>query len=179
MVQAKEPVIERITELVRKYPSRSAAARAWGININTLKSYYRKDVAPPVPRENLLARIAEREGISLEWLISGDEKSPITTGVIMEQDRLTELLAFLTEEERRQLTSVIARKGVEVVLYLLDEDNIRLMQLDAVVKEKILGQQSNAAREVAQNSERSRECDPAQQEQSASDSLASNERQAG
>lgn len=33
----KEPIIERIFRLVERYPSRNAAARAWGINEGTLK----------------------------------------------------------------------------------------------------------------------------------------------
>jgi hypothetical protein len=159
----KEPVVERIAQLARRYPSRSAAARAWGININTLKSYYRKDGPPPEPRENQLMRIAESEGVSLEWLRDGvgktPGKSPKTTA---DGDRLSEMLEFLTAEERLELTTVLARKGVEVILYLLDEDNIRLMQLDAVVKEKILGQRSNAAREAALDSEQARECGSAE-----------------
>lgn len=123
--QDKEPVIERLAQLIRRHPSRSAAARAWGININTLNSYFKSESNPPMPRENLLLRIAESEGVSLQWLKTGlDEspKKPINVGDF--GDDLSEMLSFLTQEERRQLTSVLARKGVETILYLLDEDSI-------------------------------------------------------
>lgn len=133
--QSKEPVVERIASLVKRYPSRSAAARAWGVNINTLKSYFRKDGCTPEPRENLLARIAENEGVSFEWLKDGDGESPITPkkpkrpSGAAEEDRLSEMLSFLTHEERDTLTTVLARKGVETVLCLLEEDIHRLLHL--------------------------------------------------
>ncbi|MFT8209634.1 MAG: hypothetical protein ACMZI0_01540 [Symbiopectobacterium sp.] len=155
--QDKEPVIARLAQLIRRHPSRSAAARIWGININTLNSYFKSESNPPMPRENLLSRIAESEGVSLEWLKTGLDESPKTPGITSYfGDCLSEMLSFLTQEERRQLASVLARKGVETVLYLLDEDNIRLLQLDRVVKAKILGMQSNAA--AALNDERAKEC---------------------
>lgn len=136
--QDKEPVIERITQLTRRYPSRSAAARAWGININTLKSYYRKDGEPPKPRENLLVRIAESEGVSLDWLVSGDSGSNKSPEIHQNSDGLFEILSFLTAEERQQLTAMLARKGVETVLYLLDENNIKLLQLPDEEKERLM-----------------------------------------
>ncbi|EJK1075288.1 hypothetical protein NKN81_003867 [Salmonella enterica] len=122
---AKEPVIDRITQLIRRYPSRSAAARAWGINVNTLNSYYKNDVPAPTPRENLLAKIAESEGVSLEWLATGVGESPKTPTC---RDKLSEILDFLTVGERQQLATILARKGVETILYLLDEDNINLLK---------------------------------------------------
>ncbi|EAR6706449.1 bacteriophage CI repressor [Salmonella enterica] len=125
---AKVPVIDRIAQLVRRYPSRSAAARAWGINVNTLNSYYKNDVPTPTPRENLLAKIAESEGVSLEWLATGDGESPESQKTPINRDRLSEILDFLTEEERQRLAITLARKGVETILYLLDEDSINLLE---------------------------------------------------
>ncbi|MBC3212502.1 hypothetical protein [Serratia fonticola] len=136
--QVKEPVIERITQLTRRYPSRSAAARAWGININTLKSYYRKDGEPPKPRENLLVRIAESEGVSLDWLLSGDDEYLNSPEIHQGGDGLVEILGFLTSDERRKLATMLARKGVETVLYLLDENNIKLLQLPDEEKERLM-----------------------------------------
>lgn len=51
MSQGKEPVIERIGMLTKRYPSRSAAARAWGININTLNSYFKGGQTQPAPEK--------------------------------------------------------------------------------------------------------------------------------
>lgn len=88
------------------------------------------------------------------------------------------MLSVLDEDECQQLVAFFTRKGMETLLYLLDEDNIKLMQLDAIVKEKILGKQSNAAREAAQNAERARECDPDSQEIGGSARLDSGKRKA-
>lgn len=140
--EGKEPVIDRLTQLVRRYASRSAAARAWGISVNTLNSYYKTSVEPPMPRENLLANIAAHEGVSLEWLKTGNTNgSPKSPAIIKggdTQDELSRMLSFLTQDEREQLTMTLARKGVETVLYLLDEKNIKLLQCNDTEKEKFL-----------------------------------------
>ncbi|EFK6621161.1 MULTISPECIES: hypothetical protein [Enterobacteriaceae] len=132
MEQTKEPVAKRIDVLIRRYPSRSAAARAWGINTNTLKSYFRKTGDTPEPRENVLLRIAEHEKVDLDWLKTGRGKSPSIPKSTAkgEGDQLTEMLSFLTSEEREALTSMFARKGVETVLRLLDKDTQELLQLE-------------------------------------------------
>lgn len=54
--QGKEPIIERIFKLVERYPSRNAAARAWGINEGTLKNYYNRKEIAPTPRYNQLKK---------------------------------------------------------------------------------------------------------------------------
>lgn len=53
----------------------------------------------------------------------------------------------------------MARKGVETILYLLDEDNIDLMRMDPVVKEKILGRQPDPAKETSLDAQKKRERD--------------------
>lgn len=132
MEQAKEPIVERMAYLIRRYPSRSAAARAWGININTLQSYFKKGNTPE-PRESILVRIAESEGVSLEWLKTGNGNSPRiqeSQNSLSQGDQLTEMLSFLTSEERESLTNMLARKGVETVLRLLDKETQELLQLE-------------------------------------------------
>lgn len=125
--QGKEPVIERIAELVNRYTSRSAAARAWGINVNTLNSYFKNVPVPPTPRENLLRRIAEKEQVSLGWLQGNNEalektpKLPINDGLDDSPDGLVEMLMFLTKEERQQLASILARKGIDTMVSLIFE----------------------------------------------------------
>lgn len=132
MEQAKEPIVERMAYLIRRYPSRSAAARAWGININTLQSYFKKGNTPE-PRESILVRIAESEGVSLEWLKTGNGNPPKIQkkqSNLSQGDQLTEMLSFLTSEEREALTNMLARKGVETVLRLLDKETQELLQLE-------------------------------------------------
>ncbi|MMI36218.1 hypothetical protein EFI05_04020 [Salmonella enterica] len=132
MEQAKEPIAKRIDLLIRRYPSRSAAARAWGINNNTLKSYFRKKGDIPEPRDNVLMNIAEHEGVDFNWLKTGNGKSPNIPKSTAngESDQLTEMLSFLTGEERAALTNMLARKGVETVLRLLDKETQELLQLE-------------------------------------------------
>ncbi|EET8024558.1 hypothetical protein MN350_004954 [Escherichia coli] len=132
MEQAKEPIIERMAYLIRQYPSRSAAARAWGLNINTLQSYFKKGNTPE-PRESILVRIAESEGVSLDWLKTGNGNPPKiqkSQSHLSQGDKLTEMLSFLTSEEREALTNMLARKGVEIVLRLLDRETQELLQLE-------------------------------------------------
>ncbi|EFV8142142.1 hypothetical protein GLR47_21740 [Shigella sonnei] len=129
MEQAKEPIVERMAYLIRRYPSRSAAARACGININTLQSYFKKGNTPE-PRESILVRIAESEGVSLEWLKTGNGNPPKKQSDLSQGDQLTEMLSFLTSEEREALTNMLARKGVETVLRLLDKETQELLQLE-------------------------------------------------
>ena len=121
-MESKEPVIERIAQLARKYTSRSAAARAWGINISTLNSYFKSTVSLPMPRENLLQRIADSEGVSLEWLKFGEDKSPKTPsefGNEINPDDLMKMLSFLTPIERQDLAVILARKGVDTMVHVL------------------------------------------------------------
>lgn len=139
--QSKEPVIERIFKLVERYPSRSAAARAWGINVNTLKNYYRRQDIEPTPRQSQLLKISEVEGVSLEWLTTGTGEPPKNqkrANSEEREDKLVDMLSFLTEDERKGLTEVLARKGVETVLYLLDEKNIKLLKCPDWEKDRML-----------------------------------------
>ncbi|MGP3123427.1 hypothetical protein ACTVOX_02350 [Serratia marcescens] len=181
---SKEPVIDRISMLIRKHRSRSAAARAWDVNINTLNSYFKNDVAPPMPRDNLLARIADCEGVSLEWLKYGEsdelqEKTPKTTKSPPEGDKLSQMLDFLSNDEREQLATMLARKGIDTILYLLDEDNIKLLRMDRVMKEKVLGLQPKTLEEAARIDEEARECGSDTSCETLPQSLTSNRKQAG
>lgn len=179
MTGAKEPVIERVFKLIERYPSRSAAARAWGINVNTLKNYYRRQDISPTPRHSQLIKIAEVEGVSMDWLLNGNGAEPEQKNQkrTMESDlnkTLMEMFSFLSEEEKRGLVEVMARKGVETVLYLLDEDNIDLLRMDPVVKEKILGRQPASTHEVSLNTQEKRERDANSELQATGDGLTDN-----
>ncbi|HAK5652172.1 TPA: hypothetical protein ACTDM3_001156 [Salmonella enterica subsp. enterica] len=138
--QGKEPIIERIFRLVERYPSRNAAARAWGINVGTLKNYYnRKDIAP-TPRYNQLKKIAECEGVSLEWLQTGHGEEPKDSnlnnkGGLVTSDldnKILTFLSFLNDREKQRLIDVLGRKGAEHCLILLDGDINELHALEGV-----------------------------------------------
>ncbi|EOJ4833508.1 hypothetical protein ACVRFW_004271, partial [Shigella flexneri] len=55
---------------------------------------------------------------------------PKTQSDLSQGDQLTEMLSFLTSEEREALTNMLARKGVETVLRLLDKETQELLQLE-------------------------------------------------
>ncbi|AHE72584.1 hypothetical protein M942_04690 [Enterobacter ludwigii] len=160
---AKEPVIERIFQLVERYPSRSAAARAWDININTLKNYYRRQGLTPIPRQHQLAKIAEVENVSMEWLLHGvgpsHEKPKGTTKEPKNttNQKLLDLFSVLSEEEKQAIIEVLTRKGVETILYLLDKDSVKLLQLPDSVKAGVLrlaNRSDTAIREILSKVER-------------------------
>lgn len=156
-------VIERVFQLIERYPSRSAAARAWGINVNTLKGYYTKFYSQgvnPVPRKHALRNIAQAEGVTVEWLLTGEgdeplpketietlvrqiKKTPTTetkkTNHIKETDRnLSVLLDYLSDVEKERLIEALIRKGVEAALLVLDDDMVRLAQTRPMVKKAAL-----------------------------------------
>lgn len=155
--EGKEPVIERIFQLVERYPSRSAAARAWGININTLKNYYRRKDIQPVPRRNQLQKIANQENVSLRWLLTGEpkdtkiqEKEPERDIQIQThsnhkpqrmkrtEEKLLDMLRLLSDEKLEEITRQLMLKGVETILYLLDENNLLLLQQPDTLKAHML-----------------------------------------
>ncbi|WP_438436606.1 hypothetical protein [Kluyvera georgiana] len=149
----KERIMERVFMLAERYPTRNAAARAWKMNENTLKNYYRRKKNQSTPRESLLRQIAEAEGVSFKWLVTGEgeptentKKTPKTPGeptgsqsfLDVNDDQLLNMLSFLTTQERQQLTEVLARKGVEMILCLLNDINLQLMRLDTADKIRAL-----------------------------------------
>ncbi|OIV46760.1 hypothetical protein BK025_09095 [Sodalis sp. TME1] len=74
---------------------------------------------------------------------------------------LCEQLEVLTEEEIQDLVQMVKRKGAETLLYLLDDDNINLLKLDRVIKDKVLGKHyPEDDEQVALNDTSSRECGP-------------------
>ncbi|HCT5932250.1 TPA: hypothetical protein OT246_002434 [Klebsiella pneumoniae] len=145
----KEPIIERVFSLVERYPSRNEAAKAWGININTLQNYYKRRDLAPVPRTKLLEVIANHEGVSLEWLVDGIGEPPVNTkkehkkehaisGFNDPDARLATLFSILSDEEKQSLFEIVVRKGVDTVLRLRDDRNIKLLQCNDVDKDRLL-----------------------------------------
>ncbi|EBK1728396.1 hypothetical protein AH934_07980 [Salmonella enterica subsp. enterica serovar Virchow] len=148
----KEPVIERIFKLVTRYPSRSEAARAWGLNVNTMQNYYKRrhQQPAPLPRAQQLKKIAECEGVSMEWLLTGDGVEPEITKPkkrsLVHRERNKRLSNHdgkgvqtilgaweaLSEKEQELLTKILLRKGGEFLTILLDNHIQELHELDGV-----------------------------------------------
>lgn len=95
-------------------------------------------------------------------------KTPISS------DGLSELLSFLTDEERHQLTMVLTRKGVETILYLLDENNLLLLQQPDTLKAHMIQEYitgTHQEREATTASTTNKVCARANEEQATSKSL--------
>ncbi|EFH2231219.1 hypothetical protein LUT55_004431 [Escherichia coli] len=145
--EGKEPVIERIFRLAERYKSRSEAARAWGINVQTLQNYYkrRNNQPPPQPRKHHLQNIAEREHVSMEWLVHGYGDEPSMKKEQIEQTKRTKKQRIddsdsiimrawdsLTSSEQEILSNLLIRKGAELLTVLLDTDIQKLHSLSGV-----------------------------------------------
>ncbi|WP_203435176.1 hypothetical protein [Salmonella enterica] len=147
LAEGKEPVITRIFKLVDRYPSRSEAARAWGINVGTLNNYYKRKHLTPTPRRSQLIKIAEKEGVSLEWLTHGNDESSghshppkeskdqikPNDGIECDNNidnKLSMLLSLLRPQQKEALFEVLGRKGAEFSLILLDRNIQELHELE-------------------------------------------------
>lgn len=183
--EVKNPVAARINSLARGRKL-TEAAQDWEVNYNTLRNYFVRENARP--KRDTLEKISIAEGVSIEWLLTGQEigerfftknepkmSNEVIPGV---STPLVQLLLTLSDAEQTRLYKVLARKGVETILYLLDEDNIALLKLDKVVKEKILGKQPLTEAVANHNYEKAKECDADKQDRSSQESLTSNKKQA-
>jgi hypothetical protein len=163
----------------------------------TIDEILERDI-PNFPRErSALTRKASREnwvrqkretqkrGVTYEYLLP---EHAVTTNAPAKSknkvDRQASLLSILTEQlevlsddEINALIILTKRKGAEVFLYLLDEDNIELMRMDPIVKEKILGKQPDA-RDAALNAEEKRERGANHESQAIAPHLTSEKKQA-
>lgn len=182
--EGKEPFSDRLKKLQNGRTVKQCA-EDWDINLSTLKNYFSRPEA--MPRFDVLSKISSTEGVSIEWLLGNKDSfedyktesvpPKSTHGVWL--SRLTDMLDLLDEDDLEALTKQLTLKGLETILYLLDEDNIALLRLDKVVKEKILGKQTQTKEVANQNYEKAKECGADNAERPAEESLASdNKRQA-
>lgn len=135
----------RLAYLSSQYITSAHAANAWGISNDKLKGLC--DGSLEIDSD-LLLKIAEIEGISWEWLKLGigetppykSKTSPKKKDVIpTEVDRnLTSLFSTFSASEKEALFKMLARKGIETLLYLLDDVNIDILQRDRKDKIRML-----------------------------------------
>lgn len=152
----KERFAERL-ELLLRGRSKYQAAKDWGINQSTFKNYFSRQGS--VPRFEVLDKISKHEHVSIEWLVGRepdildlDYEVPSVTlkpasepGSMSLNERaanydtgLSSIFSILSEEEKRSLFELIARKGVDTVLQLQDERNIKLIQCPDYEKDRLL-----------------------------------------
>ncbi|EMM5104262.1 hypothetical protein WAT02_002266 [Serratia marcescens] len=151
----KEPFSARLSVLL-KGRSINQAARDWGVNLSTLKNYFSRQSS--TPRHEVLSKISASENVPIEWLLYGGsiessehvmQGAKLTNGLSESVQKIAAMLELLNQTEKDALVRTLMLKGVESVLYLLDEGNLRLLQLPQVVKDQILAVHSDDAAHVA------------------------------
>lgn len=180
----KEPFSDKLKKLQNGRTVKQCA-EDWGINLSTLKNYFSRPDA--TPRFDVLSKISSTEGVSIEWLLGNEDSFEVARprkpfpqyarGVW--HRRLTDMLDLLDEDDLEALTKQLTLKGLETILYLLDEDNIKLLRMDRVMKEKVLGLQPKTLEEAARLDKEAKECGSDNSGETAPQSLASNHKQAG
>ncbi len=132
--------------------SRRSAAKDWGMSISTLTNFLDHGVQPTY---EFISRIAQRENISAEWLLTGMRTTETSSSYNEDSDdrellisMVMEPLHALTTNELDDLHWLITRKGVEFMLELLDENNQAFFSLSD--KEKKARLQSISVKDVTQ-----------------------------
>jgi transcriptional regulator with XRE-family HTH domain len=138
---ATNEIKQRVLSLIGDR-SRRAAAKAWGMNISTLTNFLENS---SVPTYELLNRIAGAEDVDTEWLITGDTsikvparlyENTLTRGEIISE--LLHSFEALSTHELNSLRWFFKRKGIEAMLYLLNESDFKLLQLPDEEKERLM-----------------------------------------
>lgn len=174
----KERFTQRLEQLL-KGRSKYQAAKDWGINLSTFKNYFSRQGS--IPRYEVLEKISTQENVSIEWLLgrelevlpkeSSHEEaferhtpSPAydanpSRQVLHEptanyETGLASIFNILSEEEKKSLFELIARKGVDTVLQLKDERNLKLIQCPDYEKDRLLVfLESGAKKEASETGE--------------------------
>lgn len=134
---------ERILLLIGNR-SRRSAAKDWGMSVSTLTNFLDHGIQPTY---EFISRIAQREKLSSDWLITGrintvERAYPDSVDKEQLMSMIIEPLHALTTDELEDLHWLITRKGVEFILELLDESNQAFFALsDKEKKDKLRGLQ--------------------------------------
>jgi len=160
----KERFIQRL-ELLLKGRSKYQAAKDWGINLSTFKNYFSRQGS--IPRYEILEKISTQEGVSIEWLLGREagmdpdvwddgevsvslkpgsdyDHQPKPSAQMLNEPSasyetgLASIFSILSEDEKKSLFELIARKGVDTVLKLKDERNLKLLQCPDYEKDRLL-----------------------------------------
>ena len=145
----KESIQDRL-KLLFKGRSLRQTALDWGLPYSTLNNYFEKGATPGL---NVVANVSQKENVSLEWLVFGTTKSlpqlPSDTESNEDSQALQAIIKTLEPRECRDLTKLLGRKGAETMLLLLNETNLKLMQLSEREKMAMMKLCDNTDPEVA------------------------------
>jgi len=121
----KESFKQRLRELIGSRSVRSVA-RAWGLSFSTLNNYLNRGTDPSL---SAVKSIAKAEGVSIDWLASGENRTQMNSieiratkgiGEINSSDKLSSawlmVLESIEPHEAFSLIKLIHRKGIERVI---------------------------------------------------------------
>ena len=151
--EGKETLSERLRVLIGKRSAR-AAAKDWGLSFSTLNNYLNRGTEPSF---SVAVRIAELEGVSIEWLAFGGEMSSQRsqeatnkTGVnsisplaVDDVAKFAWLMVYesLDREDTEALLRLIHREGVKRILNTAITDGLEVqdfLNLSDADKERVL-----------------------------------------
>jgi transcriptional regulator with XRE-family HTH domain len=124
----KESLVDRLRQLIARKRSARAAAREWGLSFSTLNNYLNRGTEPPF---SFAIKLAELEGVSLEWLAHGESMNSNATQSTRSDlevshsevapDALTRewlrIYERMTIPEREVVLNNIARNGINSLLH--------------------------------------------------------------
>jgi Helix-turn-helix. len=155
--------------------------RITGISYGAMQKYLSGSSSPKLDNLTLLADTLR---VDIGWLATGkmpeglneEKKVQNTASSITTSNFLVEILSTLSLEEQNELARLFARKGVEIALYLLDEENIKLLQQPDTLKAHMLNEYVTGDHVVGKSDAPGsidKVCAPADETQATTESLAS------
>ena len=135
----KESIQQRLRKLFKGRTLRKAA-QDWGLPYSTLNNYFSKGATPGL---DVVVRVAEIEGVTIEWLVLGSLSGQPTQEQSQAhgEDNFSELNLIwrsLTDNERSELSRLLGRKGADVLTLLLEEHALGLLKLSGDAREAAL-----------------------------------------
>lgn len=129
----KESLATRLRQLIDKYKSARAAARAWGLSFSTLNNYLNRGTEPAF---SVMQAIAIKESVSLDWLAFGSSGVNVSHQQLTEQssvannDFANELLKRATPADKEKLVNAICDIGIKGILSRLQQADDQHGQLE-------------------------------------------------
>ncbi|EKK8372448.1 XRE family transcriptional regulator [Salmonella enterica] len=127
----KESLATRLRQLIDKYKSARAAARAWGLSFSTLNNYLNRGTEPAF---SVMQTIAIKESVSLDWLAFGSNELNVSHQQLTEQssvannDFANELLKRATPADKEKLVNAICDIGIKGILSKLQQPDAQHSQ---------------------------------------------------
>ena len=125
-----ELLADRLRTLIGNRSTR-AAAKAWDLSYSTLNNYLNRGTEPAL---SVARKIAEREGVTVEWLACGESSESRETPASAEEERAqwqvktqpvhdplefawSMVFSSLDRSEKEALLKLIHKEGIQGILY--------------------------------------------------------------